>query len=378
MCEIGIEEILESESVGLVSYLPDYYLDGILQEVNRSSNCRKILLAKEEDGIGLSAGAAIAGVRPLLIIQSDGLGNCFNAIQSLTFSYNLPLPIIASYRGGPKDRDLSHFQFGSKLTEMLRASNIKFKIARTLIEERQVISSIVKDSFLTDSVGVALINPLGIGIGKHETIFKHSKTKVDNTRIQRNKPIKATMDSFDFIEGLLKIVRSEAIISSLGLLSKLLFNLGDRKQNLYILGSMGLATSIGLGCSLFSDKEFIILIGDGSILSNLGALCTVALYGKGNITIIAIDNGTYESSGKFQTYTSMGIHLEEIATSCGFQHSIVTSSIDELALILSTKSENPKFVRFLVKQLDDSFDQKALEYPEMIHSKERFSRFLRE
>ena len=61
---------------------------------------RHIGLTREEDGVGISAGAFLAGARPLIALQSSGLGNMLNAILSLTTTFGLPLPILASWRGG--------------------------------------------------------------------------------------------------------------------------------------------------------------------------------------------------------------------------------------------------------------------------------------
>jgi sulfopyruvate decarboxylase subunit beta len=53
---------------------------------------------REENGVGVSAGVYLAAGKPLMIIQSTALGNSINAIMSLTVTYKLPLPIIASWR----------------------------------------------------------------------------------------------------------------------------------------------------------------------------------------------------------------------------------------------------------------------------------------
>ncbi|MDA4129491.1 MAG: thiamine pyrophosphate-dependent enzyme, partial [Thaumarchaeota archaeon] len=67
-------------------------------------------------------------------------------------------------------------------------------------------------------------------------------------------------------------------ISNLGFLSRELYSASDGPSNFYMLGSMGAASSLGLGLSLVTKKEVIVLDGDASILMNLGSLATIGNY----------------------------------------------------------------------------------------------------
>ncbi len=81
------------------------------------------------------------------------------------------------------------------------------------------------------------------------------------------------------------------LVSNLGFPSRELYAIGDRPENFYMLGSMGLASSIGLGLSLaHRKKKVIVLDGDGSILMNLGTLATIANYAPSNYQLIILDN----------------------------------------------------------------------------------------
>ena len=66
------------------------------------------------------------------------------------------------------------------------------------------------------------------------------------------------------------------IISANGYISRDLFNVLDKKSNFYMIGSMGLASSIGLGVALKNPgKRIFVFDGDGNILMNLGSLVTI-------------------------------------------------------------------------------------------------------
>src|ERR1051325_9320093 len=89
-----------------------------------------------------------------------------------------------------------------------------------------------------------------------------------------------------------------AIVASLGHPAYDLFAAGDRPRNFYTWGSMGLASSIGLGIALAQpDVRVIVLDGDGSLLMNLGSLATIGLLRPRNLTVVVMDNERYATTG---------------------------------------------------------------------------------
>ena len=91
--------ILRSNGIDVVSTLPCGRIRRLLELVHSDMELKAIRLNREEDGVGISAGAYLGGGKPAMIIQSSGLGNCFNALLSLSVTYRLPLPILSSWRG---------------------------------------------------------------------------------------------------------------------------------------------------------------------------------------------------------------------------------------------------------------------------------------
>ena len=108
-----------------------------------------------------------------------------------------------------------------------------------------------------------------------------------------------------------------------------------------MIGSMGLASSIGLGLSLAKPHEDIVVIdGDGSLLMNMGSLVTVFANNPSNLTWIVIDNGAYGSTGNQDTYAQK-IDLVEIAKSVGFKNSHYFDNINLKDII---KSDDASFI----------------------------------
>ena len=108
------------------------------------------------------------------------------------------------------------------------------------------------------------------------------------------------------------------LISNIGFPSRELFAAKDRTENFYMLGSMGLASSIGLGLALARpERKVIVLDGDGSVLMNLGTLATIAHHAPENYLLVILDNCCYGSTGSQPTCTHLGTDLAALATGGG-------------------------------------------------------------
>jgi sulfopyruvate decarboxylase subunit alpha len=83
-------------------------------------------VTREEEGVGILAGAALAGKRPILLMQNSGLGNCVNALASLTQLYELPLFLLMSHRGGASERIVAQKPMGAAALRVLDGLGIPF------------------------------------------------------------------------------------------------------------------------------------------------------------------------------------------------------------------------------------------------------------
>lgn len=103
------------------------------------------------------------------------------------------------------------------------------------------------------------------------------------------------------------------IVSANGFISRDLFDVCDRESNFYMIGSMGLASSIGVGIALKNPKRRVFVFdGDGNILMNLGSLVTIGSLKPRNLVHVVFDNGSHESTGGQPTNSSK-ISIESMA-----------------------------------------------------------------
>ena len=110
-----------------------------------------------------------------------------------------------------------------------------------------------------------------------------------------------------------KKIGGQSIISANGFISRDLCEVCDRNSNFYMIGSMGLSSSIGLGLALKNPKKrFFIFDGDGNVLMNLGSLATIGATEPKNLVHIVFDNSSHESTGG-QPTISKNIDIHSIA-----------------------------------------------------------------
>ena len=136
------------------------------------------------------------------------------------------------------------------------------------------------------------------------------------------------MIRYDVLKTLLPIIRDELVICNIGAPSQELFALDDQPSNFYMLGTMGLCSSIGLGLALAQSKPVIAIDGDGSVLTNFGTLATIANNAAGNFILLIIDNGSYGSTGDQPTYAGKKTSLAKVAEACGCEKVVECSAQD--------------------------------------------------
>jgi len=181
-------------------------------------------------------------------------------------------------------------------------------------------------------------------------------------------------EAIEVITGLLK--EDEYVVSANGMISREMCAITDRSHNFYMLGSMGLASSIGLGLALsIPNKKVVVIDGDGNVLMNLGSLTTIGKLCPKNIIHVVLDNESHDSTGG-QPTASMITKLEEIAKASGFKATRRVYRIEPLeeAMRELLTSEGPSFLLVKVKRGGEPVPRVPHE-PEVIKHKFKKSLF---
>lgn len=127
------------------------------------------------------------------------------------------------------------------------------------------------------------------------------------------------MNRLEATRRLIGLLSDEIVVANLGNASRDLWTAAERPQNYYSLGTMGMASSIGLGLALAQpDRKVVVLDGDGSLLMNLGSLATISVMAPRNLIHVVWDNEQFQLTGGQRTHTGMGVDLAAMARGAGF------------------------------------------------------------
>jgi thiamine pyrophosphate-dependent acetolactate synthase large subunit-like protein len=123
----------------------------------------------------------------------------------------------------------------------------------------------------------------------------------------------------DAVAAVLPAIADHVLVCANGFISRWACALGDRDTSFYMIGSMGLASSIGLGIATAQPGVPVaVLDGDGNVLMNLGSLAMTGVLAPRRFRHVLLDNGVYASTGNQPTISSR-VALESIALAAGYR-----------------------------------------------------------
>lgn len=342
-------EILKTNSIDFVSSLPCDRIKFLLERIKKEFS--QVPLTREEEGVGISAGMALAGKRPAMFVQSSGIGNMINALVSLTGFYELPLAIFVSQRGIYKEGIAAQFPMGQRLPGILKGAGIPYS---TISTERDigVIEKKLPAVYKKNKIHAFLLSP---------AVFEETEARGQETGDRRqeigaglhcsnykiNPATSPKFTRYEMLEVIAPFLESKVVVCNLGIPSKELYAIKHQSSNFYMLGSMGMATPIGLGISLSANKEVVVIDGDGSILMNPGTLATAAHLNPSNLTIFTVDNSSYGSTGEQPTLTCSCVDLALLARGCGIPDVMKAAGKKQLVDAMKRPAKGLKFIHAL-------------------------------
>ncbi len=341
--------LLRKNGFDFTASLPCEKIKTLLDLVGQSFS--HVPLTREEEGVGICAGAALAGRKPAMFIQSSGIGNMINALLSLTAFYELPLALFVSRRGVYQEKIEAQFPMGRKLPSILGGAGIGYSEINTA-DDLSIVERELPEVCRKNVIHAFLMSPAVWENSDCRSQGVSSGFKQEKMAVQHESPILPhaslpTLTRYDILKTIAPYLEGRVVVSNLGWPSKELYAIKHQPSNFYMLGSMGMATPIGLGISLASNKEVVVIDGDGSLLMNPGTLATVAAAAPCNLTIVAIDNGAYGSTGNQPTLTASCTDLEHVARGFGFRETVKAASEKELVEVMKQQRQGVAFIHAL-------------------------------
>ena len=152
----------------------------------------------------------------------------------------------------------------------------------------------------------------------------------------------------EILRNIAPILRDKLVVCNIGLPSQEMHLIDDQPTNFYMLGTMGLSSSIGLGLALVQDKTVISIDGDGSVLTNFGTLPTIANNVTNNYVLLIIDNGSYGSTGDQPTYAGQKTSLTAVARACGCEN-VIECKAEDTGKVLQAAIDSKQMTIIIAK-----------------------------
>jgi phosphonopyruvate decarboxylase len=344
---IQAEEFIEAaRQYGFEWYagVPCSFLTPFINYVINDETLTYLSSANEGDAVAAAAGATIGGKRGVAMMQNSGLGNAINPLTSLTYIFRIPLLLICTLRGDPNLQDEPQHELMGKITEnLLETMQIPWEFFPTETTEIEAVLKRAVTYLDQEQRPYALIMRKG-------TVAPHTlKQKKVGKEINKHCIYQSFENSPDELpsrnQALQRIVEltqtdNTVIIATTGYSGRELFASCDRPNHLYMVGSMGCASSLGLGLSLARpDLKVIVIDGDGAALMRMGNFATLGAYGGGNLLHILLDNEVHDSTGA-QATVSSGILWGKIAKACGYGIVFTGNNLSLLEALFNTKNQD--------------------------------------
>jgi phosphonopyruvate decarboxylase len=326
--------------------VPCSYLGPLIDQLLGEPGVDYVGAANEGDAVAIASGAELAGRRGAVLLQNSGLGNAVNPLTSLSTVFGVPVLLLVSWRGEPGGRpDEPQHEWMGEITPAL---------LDLLGVSRQFLPA------AEDEVGLVL----------SEAVFRMERTGLPSALVVRQgtfarrtslpRPAPSVPSWADLPaprrpaaplsrSAVLRVVqeragREAAVVATTGYTGRALYAMGDLPNQLYLVGSMGCASSVGLGLALSEPgRRVIVLDGDGAALMRLGAMATVGHHRPPNLVHLLLDNESHESTGG-QATVSASADLAFVARACGYPRVVRAGSPEEVAAALDGAGDGLTFI----------------------------------
>ena len=328
--------------------------------INFAINENRFVMSNNEgDAVAIASGISLAQRQKfgVVLMQNSGLSNAMSPLTSLNYTFKIPILGFVSLRGevGGIQDEPQHELMGKITEDMLSIAKIphvflsaeldqakeQLKEALTCLKNKQSFFFIVKKGIF-DSVDLT-----------QEILPLQSSQKQNNFLMPQ-----AKYQRIEILEEIDRIVKEKAIVlATTGKTGRELYEINDQQNYLYMVGSMGCVSSLGLGIAIESQSKVICIDGDGALLMRMGAMSTNAYYTKqfyrGNYCHILLDNHSHDSTGG-QFSLAFNVDFPHIAAACGYEEVIVVSDLCDLqkALqkFLTQKNGGATFIYIRIKK----------------------------
>lgn len=330
--------------------VPCSFLKPFINYVIQAAGLRYYSCANEGDAVALSAGVALSGGLAVSMMQNSGLGNAVSPLTSLTWTFRLPQLLIVTWRAQPGLHDEpQHRLMGPITPRMLETMEIPWEVFPATRDAIEPALTRALDHMAKSGRPYCLLMQKGTVEACPLTGSGAPAPRALGQSMSRDGAATTTRT-----EALRRIQRltppgKHVVLASTGYTGRELYALDDRANQLYMVGSMGCISALGLGLALARpDLAVTAIDGDGSALMRLSLFTTLGAYGPDNLMHVVLDNACHDSTGG-QATVSAGVSFARIAAACGYPLALESADPAVLDEAYATAvSGGPRFVRLRI------------------------------
>ena len=319
--------------------VPCSFLTAFINSIINDPDMIYISSANEGDAVATATGAALAGQRAVAMMQNSGLGNAISPLSSLNWVFRIPILLLISLRGEPGLQDEPQHELMGQITGRI-LDDLQIPWDWFPRDAGSVEGALTVANWQMDKTGLpyAFI----VRKGSVAPAGLHSRWKAASgpgpsvarvtgeAGMTRHQALAAVIEHTPESDSI--------VVATTGFTGRELCALADRPNHLYMVGSMGCASSFGLGLSLtLPDKRVLVADGDGAVLMRMGNLATEGAYGGRNFQHLVLDNGLHESTGG-QSTVSDAISLAGVAAACGYREASEAMTKESLEQFLQGRN----------------------------------------
>jgi len=305
--------------------VPCSFLTPFIDHVIDEPRLEYLSSANEGDALAACAGAWLGGRGGVAMMQNSGLGNAVSPITSLAHTFRVPVLLIVTLRGEPGLGDEPQHALMGRITgALLDTMEVPWEWFPTDPAGVEPVLDRVRERHARAPGPCALVMRRG-SVAKHARAPGAGGTapRAAGARVEQ-RPAAARVARRDALARIVERTGDErtVVIATTGYTGRELYALADRASHLYVVGSMGCASSLALGLALARpDLRVVVVDGDGAALMRMGNLATIGARAGANLVHVVLDNHAHESTGG-QATVSPAVSFAGVAASCGYARAL--------------------------------------------------------
>ncbi len=155
-----VVDTLKENEVEIVTYVPDKVLAPLIARIHADAYFTAFQLAREEEGLGIAAGAWMGGKRSILLMQTSGFATLANVLASLVVACQIPALMMISERGALGDHQLGQAIVCRTMRPVLESLGIDHHVITRLDETGFIVEQAIQQAVATQAPVALILSPL--------------------------------------------------------------------------------------------------------------------------------------------------------------------------------------------------------------------------